>query len=73
MSLSEGAVVGVYGRTGQILWILLEILLAVTLFKLVAWFLGKIVGCIGDTWSELLFSLAGLGVAGAVAFFFIFI
>lgn len=73
MSLSEGAVVGVYGRTGQIVWILLEILVALVLVKLVVWFLGIIVGCIGDTWSERLFSLVGLGIVGAVAFFFIFI
>lgn len=70
---TEGAVLGVYGRTGQFLWIGLEILLAVILVRIVAWILGKILGCVGDSCGEVLFTVVGLGVALCLAIFFAFL
>ena len=66
-------VVGVYGRTGQYLWIAFEILLAWIAFRIVARVIGLFTACIGDAWSERLLTLAGLCIGIVLVILFIFL
>ncbi len=67
------AVVGVYGRTGQYLWIALEILTAWLVFLIVQRIIVLFTSCLGDAWSERLLTLAGLFIGLALAVVFIFV
>ncbi len=72
-SAEKFAVIGVYGRTGQYLWIAFEVLLAWIAFRVVARVIGLFTACIGDVWSERLLTLAGLFIGLVLVTLFIFL